>query len=72
MYSMAFSLGTGSEPGWPRHTGQTLVLGGDPNSLRQPQNILVRVASSTWHSSPMTVSYASTTFAAASLKVRQA
>ena len=68
MYSMAFSLGTGIEPGWPRHTGQTLVFGGAPNSLRQPQNIFVRVASSTWHSSPMTVSYMSTV-AAASLMV---
>src|SRR5262245_10060119 len=64
MYSMAFSLGTGIEPGWPRHTGQTFVLGGAPNSFLQPQNIFVRVASSTWHSSPMTVSYASTAAAA--------
>ena len=36
--------------------GQTLVLGSSPNSLRQPQNIFVRVESSTWHSNPMTVS----------------
>jgi hypothetical protein len=45
--SIAASFGTGSEPGWPRHTGQTLVFGSAPNSLRQPQNILVLVESST-------------------------
>ena len=33
-------LGTGREPGWPRHTGQTFVLGGAPNVLQHPQNIL--------------------------------
>jgi hypothetical protein len=33
------------------------VLGSAPNSLRHPQNILVRVLSSTWHSSPITVSH---------------
>ena len=54
--AMASRLGTGSVPGWPRQTGQTLVLGSSPNPLRQPQNILVRVESSTWHSNPMTVS----------------
>ena len=54
MYSIAFSFGTGSEPGSPRHTGQTFVFGGAPNSLRQPQNIFVAVESSTWHSSPIT------------------
>ncbi len=32
------------------------MLGSSPNPLRQPQNILVRVESSTWHSNPMTVS----------------
>src|SRR5207244_6738490 len=56
VYSMAFSLGTGRLPGWPRHTGQTLVLGGAPNTFSHPQNIFVAVASSTWHSSPITVS----------------
>src|SRR5438874_7132711 len=57
--SMAFSFGTGSEPGWPRQTGHVLVFGGEPNSLRHPQNIFVAVESSTWHSSPMTVSNSS-------------
>ena len=33
------------------------MLGSAPNSLRHPQNILVRVLSSTWHSSPITVSH---------------
>ena len=56
MYSIAFSFGTGRVPGWPRHTGHTLVLGSAPNSFRHPQNILVRVESSTWHSRPITVS----------------
>src|SRR5437588_8953073 len=57
--SMAFWFGTGRLPGWPRHTGQVFVLGGEPNSLRHPQNIFVAVESSTWHSSPMTVSNSS-------------
>jgi hypothetical protein len=52
--AIASAFGTGSEPGSPRHTGQTFALGGDPNSLRHPQNIFVRVDSSTWHSNPMT------------------
>src|SRR5437588_6555515 len=59
VYSMAFSFGTGSEPGRPRQTGHVLVFGGEPNSLRHPQNIFVAVESSTWHSSPMTVSNSS-------------
>jgi hypothetical protein len=58
MYSIAFSFGTGRDPGSPRHTGHTLVFGGTPNSLRQPQNIFVSVESSTWHSRPITDSYA--------------
>ena len=58
-YSMAFSFGTGSVPGWPRQIGQTLVFGGAPNSFGEPQNIFVAVASSTWHSRPMTVSNSS-------------
>ena len=32
------------------------MLGSSPKPLRQPQNIFVRVESSTWHSNPMTVS----------------
>ena len=39
--STARTLRTGSEPGRPRQTGQTWVLGSAPNSLAQPQNILV-------------------------------
>ena len=56
MRRIASRLGTGNEPGWPRQTGHTFVLGGAPNSARQPQNIFVWVSSSTWHSSPMTAS----------------
>src|SRR5436190_23979578 len=55
-YSMARSFGTGSVPGCPRHTSHTCVFGGAPNSFGHPQNILVAVESSTWHSRPMTVS----------------
>jgi hypothetical protein len=32
------------------------VFGAAPNTFAHPQNIFVRVDSSTWHSSPMTVS----------------
>src|SRR5256885_9306593 len=56
---MAFSLGTGSVPGCPRQMGHTFVFGGAPNWLGQLQNILLAVASSTWHSRPMTVSNSS-------------
>src|SRR5437763_2026936 len=59
VYSIAFSFGTGSDPGSARQTGQVFVFGGDPNSLRHPQNIFVALASSTWHSNPITVSNAS-------------
>ncbi len=45
--STATALTTGSEPGSPRHTGHTWVLGSAPNLLAQPQNILVAVDSST-------------------------
>ena len=45
--AIASRLGTGSDPGCPRQTGQVRVFGSAPNSLRQPQNILVRVLSST-------------------------
>ena len=46
----------GSEPGSPRQTGQTLVLGASPNALRHPQKSFVAVASSQCTSSPTTVS----------------
>ncbi len=57
MYSIAARLATGSEPGRPRQTGQTWVLGSAPNTVGQPQNILVVVPSSTWVSRPITGSY---------------
>src|SRR5512137_743179 len=53
----ASSLATGSTPGIPRHTGQTLVLGGAPNALAQPHHIFDFVLSWTWVSRPMTASY---------------
>src|SRR6188472_1223797 len=56
--AIASRLGTGSVPGCPRHTGQVCVLGGAPNTLAHEQNILVAVESSTWHSRPITASYA--------------
>src|SRR5262250_1557112 len=52
--SMAARLATGRLPGRPRQTGHTWVLGVAPNSVGQPQNIFVRVPSSTCVSSPMT------------------
>ena len=39
------------------HTGHTLVFGGAPKPVGQPQKILVRVASCTCTSRPMTGSY---------------
>src|SRR3954453_10452289 len=54
---MASALGTGRLPGRPRQTGQVSVLGGAPKASAQLQNILVLVASWTWISKPMTVSY---------------
>jgi hypothetical protein len=49
-------LATGSDPGSPRQTGQTWVLGSAPKVAGQAQNILVAVLSSQWVSMPMTVS----------------
>ena len=43
--STASRFSTGSAPGRPRQTGQTLVLGGAPKLVGQPQKILVAVAS---------------------------
>src|SRR3954465_14968023 len=54
--STAWRLSTGNDPGSPRHTGHTLVLGSSPKALRQPQNSLVAVRSSQWTSSPITIS----------------
>ena len=56
-YSTARPLATGSDPGSPRQTGQTWVLGSAPKTVGQAQNILVMVPSSQWVSMPMTVSY---------------
>src|SRR5258708_14051620 len=50
-------LSTGRVPGRPRQTGQTLVFGGSPKRVEQPQKIFVRVRSWTWTSRPMTGSY---------------
>src|SRR5258708_25281772 len=54
---MARSFTTGSERGRPRQTGQVCVFGSAPNVVMQPQNILVRVPSSTCVSIPKTGSY---------------
>jgi len=45
--STASRFGTGSVPGWPRHTGQVRVFGSPPNMFGHPQNIFVAVDSST-------------------------
>src|ERR1700730_10414644 len=55
--STAFLFNTGSAPGSPRHTGQTLVLGGAPKRVEHEQKILDAVSSCTWTSRPMTGSY---------------
>src|SRR5215831_19345609 len=61
--STAFRFSTGNAPGRPRHTGQTLLLGGAPNRVEHPQKILVCVRSWTCTSSPITGSYFSRTAA---------
>src|SRR5215469_5987499 len=48
---------TGSVPGKPRQTGQTLEFGGSPNRVEQPQKILVLVSNCAWTSRPITGSY---------------
>src|SRR5437588_2002253 len=55
--STAARFGTGRLPGRPRQTGQHGVFGGAPNSVLQPQNILLAVSSSAWTSMPITASY---------------
>ena len=52
--STPIRFSAGSAPGRPRQTGQTWVLGSAPNTVEQPQNILVAVFSSTWTSRPIT------------------
>src|SRR5512140_3072482 len=58
-YSTAVWLTTGSVPGMPEHTGQTVVFGAAVvlSTTGQPQNILELVRSSAWTSRPMTGSY---------------
>src|ERR1700693_6301863 len=55
--STARRFSTGSAPGRPRHTGQTLVFGGSPKCVEQEQKILEAVRSWTCTSSPITGSY---------------
>src|SRR5712692_4930093 len=55
--STALRFGTGRLPGRPRQIGQHWVLGGAPNSVLQPQNILLAVNSSACTSMPITASY---------------
>src|SRR5438094_2350395 len=55
--STAARLATGRLPGSPRQTGQHCVFGGAPNSVLQPQNILLAVSSSACTSMPTTGSY---------------
>src|SRR5436305_14653392 len=55
--STAFLFITGSEPGIPVQTGQQRVFGSPPNAFLHPQNILLSVKSSAWHSIPTTGSY---------------
>src|SRR5574340_557141 len=62
-YSTALRLSTGSAPGRPRHTGQTLRLGGSPKRVEQEQKILLSVSSWTCTSSPITGSYRARTAA---------
>jgi hypothetical protein len=54
--STACLLSTGKAPGSPSVTGSMLVFGSSPNRLGDPENSLVTVASSTWTSSPTTIS----------------
>src|SRR5574341_208146 len=55
--STARRLTTGNTPGIPTHTGHTWVFGAEPKVVEHPQNILERVSSWAWTSSPITVSY---------------
>src|SRR5260221_4674382 len=55
--STAFRFNTGSAPGSPRQTGQTLVLGGAPKLVEQAQKIFDAVSNWTCTSSPITGSY---------------
>ena len=54
---IASRLGTGSTPGYPMQTGQTLVFGSQPYWFGQPQNILLSVRTWACTSRPITASY---------------
>ena len=43
--STAFRFNTGNAPGRPKHTGQTLLLGGSPKRVEHEQKILLAVRS---------------------------
>src|SRR5438105_2810676 len=58
--STALRFSTGSAPGYPRQTGQTLVLGGAPNRVVQEQKIFVAVKRRACTSRPMTASHSDT------------
>src|SRR5580700_959997 len=53
----ASRFNTGRAPGKPRHTGQTLELGGSPKWVESEQKIFVLVRSCRWTSRPITASY---------------
>src|SRR5579864_8508785 len=55
--SAALRFSTGSTPGMPRHTGQTLEFGAAPKRVEHEQKIFVSVSNWTWTSSPITGSY---------------
>ena len=63
----ASRFSTGSAPGKPRHTGQTLELGGSPKCVEQEQKILDFVRSWTCTSRPITASYLVRTSVAAGI-----
>src|SRR5699024_4347154 len=52
----ASSFSTGSVPGYPKSFGFTLAFGSLPKAFGLDENIFDFVFSSTWTSSPMTVS----------------
>ena len=52
--SSTWALSTGRLPGSPKTTGSTWVLGASPKAVELGEKILLRVASCTWVSRPMT------------------
>jgi hypothetical protein len=55
--SIALLLTEGRLPGIPEQAGHTFSFGPAPNLAEQEQNSFDSVASSTWTSSPITISY---------------